>query len=184
MGDKEIGRIFSLTGYTHHSRSLWKTFQYPSDLAEGKCANRHEHVRKDIERAFGVLVSKFGILERTLCGWYLQDLRSLIDCCIFIHNMVIKERCAGFRLNDLNRNLNKEYHGNNSDNDEANVDTMLPKDEVEIQLQEDIRQVLDDRVGYMSVSIEQLTKHTELRDDLQTNINNNNQTASFCNWCR
>ena len=29
-----------------------KTFQYPSDLAEGKYANKHERVRKDIERAF------------------------------------------------------------------------------------------------------------------------------------
>ena len=48
-----------------------KMFQYPSDLAEGKYANRHEHVRKYIERAFGVLVSKFGILERPFRGWYL-----------------------------------------------------------------------------------------------------------------
>ena len=63
-----------------------ETFQYPSDLAEGKYANRHEHFRKDIERAFGLLVSKFGILEIPLRGWYLEDLRSLIDCCIIIHN--------------------------------------------------------------------------------------------------
>ena len=67
-----------------------KTFQYPIDLAEGKYANRHEHVRKDIERAFGVLVSKFGILERPLRGWYLEDLLSLNDFCITIHNMVKK----------------------------------------------------------------------------------------------
>ena len=87
--------------------------------------------------------------------------------------MVIKERCAGFRFNYLTNDLNEEDHDDNSDNDEANVDTIFPKDEVEIQLQEDMRQVLADRVGYMSVSIEQLTKHTELRDDLKTNINNN-----------
>ena len=69
--------------------------------------------------------------------------------------------------------MNEEDHDDNSDNDEANVDTIFPDDEVDIQLQEDTRQVLADRVVYMSVSIEQLTKHTELCDDLKTNINNN-----------
>ena len=69
--------------------------------------------------------------------------------------MVIKERCTGFRFNDLNNNLNEEDHDDNSDNDEANVDTIFPEDEVDIQLQEDMRQVLADRVGYMYVSIEQ-----------------------------
>ena len=48
-----------------------KTFQYPNNLAEGKKESRHEHVRKYIERAFGVLDSKFGILERPLRCWYL-----------------------------------------------------------------------------------------------------------------
>ena len=70
--------------------------------------------------------------------------------------------------------MNEEDHDDNSDNDEENVDVIFPEDEVDIQLQEDMRQVLADRVGYMSVSIEKLTKHTELRDDLKTNINNNN----------
>ena len=87
--------------------------------------------------------------------------------------MVIKDRCAGFRFNDLNNDLNEEDHDENSDNDEANVDTIFTEDEVDIQLQEDMRQVLADIVGYMSISIEQLTKHTELCDDLKTNINNN-----------
>ena len=90
-------------------------------------------------------MSKFGILERPLRGWYLEDLCSLIDCCIIIHNMVINERCACFRFNDLNNDLNEEDYDGNSDNDEANV----------------------------SVSIEQLTKYMELRNDLKTNINNN-----------
>ena len=87
--------------------------------------------------------------------------------------MVIKERCAGFRFNDLTNDLNKEDHDDNSDNDEENVDTIFPKDELDIQLQEYMRQVLADRVGYMTVSIEQLAKHTELRDDLKTNKNKN-----------
>ena len=87
--------------------------------------------------------------------------------------MVIKERCVGFRFNDLNNDFNKEDHDHNSDNHKANVHTIFPEDEVYIQLQEDIRQLLADRVGYIYVSIEQLTKHMELCDDLKTNINKN-----------
>ena len=87
--------------------------------------------------------------------------------------MVIKERCAGFIFNYLTNDLNEEDHDDNSDNDEENVDTIFNEDEVDIQLQEDMRQVLADIVGYMSVSIEQLTKHTELHDDIKKNINNN-----------
>ena len=87
--------------------------------------------------------------------------------------MVKKERCTVFIFNDLNNDLNKEDHDDNSDNYEANLDTIPPKDEVDIKLQVDMRQVLADRVGYISVSIEQLTEHKEIRDDLKTNINNN-----------
>ena len=60
--------------------------------------------------------------------------------------MVIKERWAGFRFNDINNDLNKEDHDENSDNDEANVDTIYPENEVHIKLQEDMRQVLANRV--------------------------------------
>ena len=52
------------------------------------------------------------------------------------------------------------------------VDTIFPEDDVDIQLQEDMRQVLANIFGYMSISIEKVAKHTDLREDLKTNINN------------
>ena len=66
---RQINWLYFLVDRIYPSWSIFaKTFQYPSDLAEGKYSNRHENVRKYIERAFGVLVSKFGILERPLRG--------------------------------------------------------------------------------------------------------------------
>lgn len=87
--------------------------------------------------------------------------------------MVRKEQWASFRFNNLNNDLNKEEDDDNSDNDDANVDMILPEDEVDTQLHKDMMQVLANRIGDMSVSIEQLTKYTELSDNLKTNINNN-----------
>ena len=50
-----------------------KTNHHPTTQAETKYAKRQEHVRKDIERCFGVLVKKFGILKHQLRGWYVHD---------------------------------------------------------------------------------------------------------------
>ena len=49
-----------------------KTNNHPTTQAETKYAKRQEHVRKDIERCFGVLVKKFGILKHRLRGWYVH----------------------------------------------------------------------------------------------------------------
>ena len=117
-----------------------KKFPYPSDAAEGKYASRHEHVRKDIERAFGVLISRFGILERPLRGWYQQDLRILIDCCIIMHNMITAERCHSFRFNDLNGDLDEEDDAYSADEEEE-VETIFPDIEVNVNEKATMRQV-------------------------------------------
>ena len=47
-------------------------------------------MRKDIERAFGVLLPRLNILERQLRGLYLDNLQSLINYCIIMHSMYLK----------------------------------------------------------------------------------------------
>lgn len=55
-----------------------------------------EHARKDIERVFGG-----GVLERKLRGWYIDGIKSMIDCCIVIHNMKIEAWCEDCSSSDL-----------------------------------------------------------------------------------
>ena len=54
-----------------------KTNPTPLTEAEKYYKMRHEYVRKDIERAFGVLVSKFKILKKPMKVWYLDHIKTL-----------------------------------------------------------------------------------------------------------
>jgi hypothetical protein len=69
-----------------------KTNTTPITDREYLYAKRHEHVRKDIERCFGVLVMKFGILQRPLRNWYLQEIKDIVNCCVILHNMTVQIR--------------------------------------------------------------------------------------------
>ena len=48
-----------------------------------------------------MLVSHFGVLERKLRGWYVDDIRVMVNCCIIIHNMTTEARQEHYRLTDL-----------------------------------------------------------------------------------
>lgn len=174
INERQRDYLYFLADGIYPSWSIFaKAYPYPSDGAEGKYASRHEHVRKDIERAFGVLLSRFRTLERHLRGWYLENLRILIDCCIIMLNMITAERCAGFRFNDLNNDLDDEEDDDNSADDEEEVETIFPDDEINVNEEANMRQVLANRVGHMSAYIEEVTKYAELREDLKIYISNN-----------
>ena len=50
-----------------------------------------EGVRKDVERAFGVLQARFEIIKRPSRYWDQQDMSSIMTCCIILHNMIIDD---------------------------------------------------------------------------------------------
>ena len=75
--------------------------------AEHYYKERHEHVRKDIERAFGIIVKQFGILDRPLRNWYIDDIKDILGTCIILHNMIVEKRKASYRLTDL-RDIDEE----------------------------------------------------------------------------
>ena len=68
------------------------TFTTTNEKKKKKFAGVQEAVRKDIECAFGIVVAKFHVLQRPLRGWYLEDLRDLVHCCVIIHNMVVLQK--------------------------------------------------------------------------------------------
>jgi hypothetical protein len=51
-----------------------------------------ERVRKDIENAFGIVVSCFHALERSLRQWYIEDMHDMVHCCCILHNMIVVHR--------------------------------------------------------------------------------------------
>ncbi|XP_020684501.2 uncharacterized protein LOC110101079 [Dendrobium catenatum] len=69
------------------------------------CANYSEHVlqrktyfamkqeacRKDVERAFGALQSRFAIVAGPVRFWNKDVLHDIITTCIILHNMIIED---------------------------------------------------------------------------------------------
>ena len=86
----------------------------PSNKIQEKFKCRHEFVRKDVERAFGVIVQSKGILKRPLRNWYLRDIVNILNTCVILHNMTIESRKDAFVFHNLN-----EGDNGNGENDES-----------------------------------------------------------------
>lgn len=64
-------------------------------------AQRQEAVRKDIERAFGILVKKFHVLARPIRLWDETNIRNMLYTCVILHNMACEERLQELGQNSV-----------------------------------------------------------------------------------
>ena len=132
---------------------------------ELKFSKRQEYVRKDIERCVGVLVKKYHILENPLRGWYIQDIKELIDCCVILHNMTTENRLGNFHFSD-----SIEVGDIPADLFEVDNDPETVFLDEEALVGEDVQAVLAARIAHMNEAIEDELKFTELYRDLQNHI--------------
>ncbi|KAF8408230.1 hypothetical protein HHK36_007375 [Tetracentron sinense] len=54
-------------------------------------SDSQESVRKDVERAFGVLQALFAIVREPSCFWDLSTLRDIMKAHIIMHTMIVEE---------------------------------------------------------------------------------------------
>ncbi|XP_050918329.1 uncharacterized protein LOC127135730 [Lathyrus oleraceus] len=54
-------------------------------------AQHQESARKDVERAFGVLQSRFAIIRGPSRAWHMDTLKHTIYACIILHNMIVED---------------------------------------------------------------------------------------------
>ena len=47
-------------------------------------------IRKDVERAFGILKARWHFLMYSCRLWYLDDITVIVQACLILHNMVIE----------------------------------------------------------------------------------------------
>ncbi|XP_071688693.1 protein ALP1-like [Rutidosis leptorrhynchoides] len=78
--------------------TLIKGYAAPTDDPRIKFTRFQASVRKDVERAFGVLQGRFHILRLAAHTMSVNKMRRVIDCCIILHNMVLEDQ--GFALSD------------------------------------------------------------------------------------
>lgn len=69
-----------------------KTIKDGTAKKDGVFANAQEAIRKDIERAFGVLVARFHILQHPSRLWQRSDVSNVMIACIILHNMIVENR--------------------------------------------------------------------------------------------
>jgi len=51
----------------------------------------HEAARKDVERAFGVLQSRFAIVRGAARLWDTETLGNIMKACVIMQNMIVED---------------------------------------------------------------------------------------------
>ena len=71
--------------------TFMKTISNPKGNKEIEFARAQEACQKDIERAFGVLQSRFAIVRGPARFWDKKTLKNIMTCCVILHNMIIED---------------------------------------------------------------------------------------------
>lgn len=61
-----------------------------NDERSAKFKERQEAARKQIERTFGVLQARWGVVRGPAYGWDRDELSDIMTACIIMHNMIIE----------------------------------------------------------------------------------------------
>ncbi|XP_009144908.2 putative nuclease HARBI1 [Brassica rapa] len=78
----------------------WATFIQSISLPQGPkaelFAHRQESTRKDVERAFGVLQSRFAIVKNPALLWDKVKIGKIMRTCVILHNMIVENERSGY----------------------------------------------------------------------------------------
>ncbi|XP_062011645.1 uncharacterized protein LOC133728261 [Rosa rugosa] len=108
-------RIHNLRYYLADGIYLqWATFvksiPRPTRPKNLKFSEAQEGYRKDVERCFGILQSRFSIVRGAARGWDKEDLRYIMLTCIILHNMIIEDE----RPDDSDEDLESDEEEDNN----------------------------------------------------------------------
>ena len=68
-----------------------KSISQPMGNKKKYFAKAQEAARKDVERAFGVLQSRFAIVRGPSSVWDTETLENIMKACVVMHNMIIED---------------------------------------------------------------------------------------------
>jgi hypothetical protein len=71
--------------------TIVKTKSHMVNTKDQTFATAQELPRKDVERAFGILRSKFRIIQNPYKMWSLKDMNTIMCVCIILHNMILED---------------------------------------------------------------------------------------------
>ncbi|XP_020262406.1 uncharacterized protein LOC109838366 [Asparagus officinalis] len=83
---------YCLADWIYHKWStLVQTIPQPQGPKKQLFATMQEGYRKDVERDFGVLQSRFAIIKRPSRSWDKRGLHDIMTACIILHNMTMDD---------------------------------------------------------------------------------------------
>ena len=68
-----------------------KSIRAPQNARDRLFAKKQESARKDVERAFAALQSRFAILRYAARYWHRSTLSDIMYACIILHNMIVED---------------------------------------------------------------------------------------------
>lgn len=130
-----------------------KTIPNPQNVKERYFAERQESVRKDVERAFGVLIARWHILCNPCRLWDVDTMTLIIQTCIILHNMIIEYEEDKSEYEEIKSNYPTQDDDEPSTSSQIHLRTLLnivpPPGTLANFLQ--MRSVLKDETEYFSM---------------------------------
>ncbi|XP_050877006.1 uncharacterized protein LOC127080747 [Lathyrus oleraceus] len=139
----------------------WATFVKTISMPQGEkkklFAQHQESARKDVERVFGVLQSRFAIIRGPARAWHMDTLKHTIYACIILHNMIVEDERHTYGGNfdysydnvDINNSTTETFSGPH-----PNLATRLQRrasiqeKQVHRKLQGDLVEYIWERLGH------------------------------------
>ncbi|XP_009128533.2 putative nuclease HARBI1 [Brassica rapa] len=153
------GREYHMAYYlTDGIYPKWATFIQSIPLPQGPqavlFAQRQEAVRKDVERAFGVLQARFAIVKNPALFWDKTKIGNIMRACIILHNMIVEDERDGYAQVDVTEFQQGDDHGSSH---------------VDLAYSTDIPSNIANMMG-VRTRIRDRQMHQQLKDDLVQHI--------------
>lgn len=71
--------------------SFVKTISYPTTAKKTRFKRAQESARKDVERAFGVIKARWGIIQKPLRLTTVAHAKEIMYACLILHNMILQD---------------------------------------------------------------------------------------------
>ncbi|KAL3636538.1 hypothetical protein CASFOL_018837 [Castilleja foliolosa] len=92
VNGSEYNMAYYLTDRIYHSWAAFvKSITSPVIRKHKLFAQHQEGVRKDVERAFGVLQARFAFIRRPCLVWEKNLMAKIMMACIIMHNMIVED---------------------------------------------------------------------------------------------
>jgi hypothetical protein len=118
-----------------------KTISQPQGNKNKYFARAQEAVRKDVERAFGVLQARFAIVRGPARLWDMEALAYIMKSCVIMHNMIIEDEGdvdPEERFDSLEHNVRPSHSATPDLMEFIETHKNIRDNEVHHQLQEDL----------------------------------------------